>query len=102
MIRHVVMLNLADDGDLAAVMQGLAKLVGQIDGYIGFEHGPNIDAEGKTPDYPYGFVCTFRDRAALDAYAADPRHQALGGRLVAMCRGGGNGIMVIDLQVPAS
>ncbi len=102
MIRHIVMLNLSARDDLPAVMDGLGGLIGQIDGFTGFEHGPNIDAEGKSPDYPYGFVCTFRDRAALDAYAADPRHRALGARLVAMCNGGGDGIMVFDLDVPAA
>ena len=101
MIQHIVMLNLADDGDLPSVMEGLGTLVGQIDGFMGFDHGPNIDVEGKSPDFPYGFVCQFRDRAALDEYAADPRHQAYGQRLVAMCRGGAEGIMVIDLQVAA-
>ncbi len=99
MIRHIVMLNLADDGDLPDVMTGLGDLVGEIAGYTSFEHGPNIDAEGKTPDHAYGFICTFHDRASLDAYANDPRHQALGGRLVAMCNGGGDGIMVMDIEV---
>ncbi len=100
MIQHIVMLNLADDTGLPDVMIDLADLVGEIDGFTGFSHGPNIDVEGKTPDYPYGFICSFRDLSALEAYASDPRHQALGGRLVGMCNGGGDGIMAIDLEVP--
>ena len=103
MILHSVYLALradADPAELADVMQSLAALVGQIDGFAGFAHGPNRDLEGKSPDAPYGFVCTFDDVTALAAYAADPRHTALGTRLVDLC-GGADGIMVYDLDVGA-
>ena len=99
MIQHIVMLALPegyDAAELAAVMEGLAAL--DLPGFTGFQHGSNIDLENKTPDYPYGFICTFTDQTALETYAADPGHQALGGRLVALC-GGGDGIMVMDLVV---
>ena len=99
MIQHVVMLSLVDGHDkaeLQAVMSGLADL--DLPGFEGFSHGPNIDLENKTPDYPYGFICTFKDQTALETYAADPNHRALGARLVALC-GGGDGIMVMDLVV---
>ncbi len=102
MIEHAVFLSLApghDPAELAGVMDGLRALVGEIDGFTGFRNGPNIDAEGKSPDHPYGFICTFEDRAALDCYAADPRHRALGARLVALCSGGAEGIVVYDLEV---
>lgn len=97
MIRHIVMLGLPNGHDraaLASVMDGLAAL--DLTGFDGFAHGPNIDLENKTPDYPYGFVCTFADEDALRTYAADPSHQALGARLVALC-GGGDKIMVMDI-----
>lgn len=96
MIHHVVMLQSPQSEALSAVMRGLAALVGQIDGFEGFIHGPNIDAEDKSPNFPYGFICQMADRAALDRYAADPRHQALGAQLVALC-GGAGGIMVYDI-----
>ncbi len=102
MILHAVFLNLApghDPAELSAVMAGLAALAGRIEGFAGFDHGPNIDAEGRSPDHPHGFVCRFDDRAALDRYAADPRHRALGARLVALCTGGAAGIVVYDLDV---
>lgn len=101
MILHSVYLHLAPDfdrADCAAIMDGLAALVGHIDGFSAFDHGPNIDVEAKSPEAPYGFVCTFADRAALARYADDPRHQMLGGRLVALCGGAGN-IKVYDLEV---
>lgn len=96
MIHHVVMLQSPPSEALSGVMRGLAALIGQIDGFTGFSHGPNVDAEGKSPDYPYGFICTLTDRAALDRYADDPRHHVLGAQLVALC-GGAGGIMVYDI-----
>ncbi len=99
MIQHVVMLSLVEDHDeaeLQSVMTGLAEL--DLPGFEGFSHGRNIDLENKTPDHPYGFICTFKNQSALETYAADPDHQALGARLVALC-GGGEGIMVMDLVV---
>ena len=103
MIQHVVMLRLVDDPgeELRSVMSGLAALVGRITGFTAFQHGPNLDAEGKSPDHAYGFICTFDNAAALADYADDPEHQALGKRLVALC-GGGEGIMVYDIDTGAA
>ena len=100
MIKHIVMLNLPADHDteeLADIMVGLSEL--PLAGLEGFEHGPNRDFEAMSQDYPYGFICTFADEAALHRYANDPNHQALGGRLVALCNGGADGIMVMDLAI---
>jgi len=100
MISHLVTFSPdpTKTDELKAVMAGLDALIGQIEGFTAFTHGANIDAEGKTPDHRYGFICTFADRAALDRYANDPRHRALGGRLVALCPGGGDGILVYDID----
>ena len=99
MIRHIVMLKAEPTQTLLQVMDALQALTAQIDGFTGFEHGPNADFEGKSPEYPYGFVCTFADNAAVTRYADDPRHQVLGGQLVALCEGGAGGIMVYDLRI---
>ena len=103
MILHTVLLALEPDAnraELTRIMDGLAAL--DLEGFKGLNHGPNVDAEGKTPNFHYGFVCTFTDRAALDRYASDPGHQALGARLVALCKGGGDGILVSDIDTGAS
>ena len=100
MIHHAVYLSLPEDADpseLAEVMIGLTELVGQIEGFIAFHHGPNIDLEKKSPEAHYGFHGLFSDEEALNRYAADPRHADLGARLVALC-GGADGIKVYDLD----
>jgi len=100
MIDHVVMLGLRDRSDLSdcrEVMVQLERLVGRIPGYLGLTHGVNIDMEGKSPGFPYGFIARFEDAAALAHYAADPRHQVLGAKLMALC-GGADRISVYDIE----
>lgn len=100
MIEHVVMLGLKDASDLSDcrdVMDSLGRLAGVIPGFLSLSHGVNIDMEGKSTDFPYGFIARFENRDALARYAADPRHQALGARLVALC-GGAERITVYDIE----
>ncbi|SHF19480.1 Stress responsive A/B Barrel Domain [Loktanella atrilutea] len=97
MIDHMVLLHLKPDHDaveLSQVMAGLAALVGQIEGFTAFRHGPNRDYEGRSPAYGYGFTAQFHDSLALAVYAADPRHLALGARLMALCVD----LLVADLE----
>lgn len=99
MILHSVYLSLPSDADrdaLAALMIGLADLVNKIDGFTKFDHGPNIDVEGKSPEAQYGFTCIFSTLDALNSYAIDPRHQKIGADLVALC-GGAEQIKVYDI-----
>lgn len=101
MILHAVYLRLttgADRSELAEVMSGLGSLTSKLDGMTNFRHGPNHDFEGKTLHFPYGFVAEFVGVEALKAYAADEEHAALGARLVALCDGGADGIVVYDLE----
>ena len=100
MILHAVYLSLietTDLTDLTGVMQDLKNLVDKIEGFTAFQYGANVDLEGKSPESPYGFHAIFTDRAALARYANDPRHQALGARLVALC-GGSEAINVYDIE----
>lgn len=102
MLLHCVFCDIAETvppGELAGIQAELAGLVAEVPGMLAFQAGPNRDFEGKTPHYPWGFVCTFTDRAAHLAYESHPRHQAAGARLVAACRGGAAGIVVYDLEV---
>ena len=105
MILHSVYLRLpqgTDATELSEVMAGLNQLCRGLAGCAGFQHGPNRDYEAKSPEHPYGFVAQFRDRDALAHYAEHPEHKALGARLVAMCDGGVDGIVVYDLEAVAS
>ena len=103
MIVHCVFLKLADPADAgacAAVLDRLCAFAAGLEGVISASAGPNIDLEGKSPEFPAGFVVNFKDRAALVQYAAHPEHKELGAQLVALCRGGAAGIVVFDLDCP--
>ncbi|SEK83736.1 Dabb family protein [Pacificibacter marinus] len=82
-----------------AVFAKLEKLVTVCDGLLSFQTGPNIDLEHKSQKFTHGFVMKFDSQSALEAYAVHPDHIAAGGDLVAICEGGGDGIMVFDLAV---
>lgn len=101
MIIHCVFLHLDHpdrEKDCLSVMAALGALKSEVDGMVNFASGPNRDFEHKTPDHTFGFVITFQDRAAHLAYERHPRHVELGGQLVAMCRGGADGILVYDIE----
>ncbi len=102
MLYHLVMLEPAGDDVMGAITEAMAildTLPAKLPGLTSFRHGPNRDFEAKSQRYPYGFLCIFEDKAALDAYSADPDHQRAGGMLVASCRNGPDGIFVVDLEV---
>jgi len=102
MIAHCVFLALrpeAETEELRSTMTGLEELRRTLPGFAGLTAGPNLDFEGKSPEFPWGFIAYFEDEAALRAYADDPTHKALGARLGALCEGGADGIVVYDLEV---
>jgi len=101
MIQHIVMLSLKGDMQPAVlqdVMTGLSALRAHVAGFEAFQHGPNHDFEQKSQAYSYGFICTFADKGALQTYADHPDHKLLGARLVALCKGGADGIWVADIE----
>jgi len=101
-LKHCVFMNYKAEVNAIErkdVMENLAKLMGQVDGLLAFEYGDNLDFENKSGIYQDGFIVTFKDRQSHLAYEAHPEHIKAGGRLVDMCVGGHNGIIVFDLDV---
>lgn len=102
MLLHCVFCDLPEttpQAELTAIYRSFAGLVGKVDGMLSFQSGPNRDYERKSQNYREGFVVTFRDRAALQAYDSHPEHKAAGGKLVGLCNNGADGIMVFDLEI---
>lgn len=101
MIRHCVFLNLRasqDAGTLEEILGELRNLCENLPETGPFLSGPNRDFEAKSQDFPAGFTIDFASEEALQTYADHPEHKALGARLVAICQGGADGIMVFDLE----
>lgn len=101
MLKHCVFLSLRADADMAPVeeaMELLQGLVDTVDGMIDIAWGPNRDFENKSGDYQFGFIVTFEDRQAHLDYESHPDHVEAGTMLIAACRGGYDGIFVVDLE----
>lgn len=104
MIRHCVFYKFRTDisaAERAAIHAGLAALVGQIEGLLSAQFGPNVSPEGLGQGFNDGFTMDFIDEAARDRYLPHPAHQAAGARLVAALEGGRDGLIVFDMKVGA-
>ena len=99
MILHCVFLKMpatATTADVLKLYGAVAALKPIIPGMLDFKAGPNVSPEGLDRGFRHGFVVTFDDEAARDAYLADEVHRAIGARLVAACSGGTEGLIVFD------
>jgi len=102
MLKHCVFLNFKPEINPEvhkAVFETLADLQNEISGMLSFNYGPNHDFEQKSESYSHGFIATFADRQAHLAYESHPAHVKAGAKLVEMCVGGFDGILVFDLEV---
>jgi hypothetical protein len=102
MIRHVVLFKFrtgVSADERAEIYAGLNALVGQIEGLLSAEFGPNISPEGLGQGFNDGFIMDFVDEAARDRYLPHPAHQAAGAKLVAALEGGVQGLVVFDMKV---
>jgi hypothetical protein len=77
LVSHIVLLRWAPEADEASreeVRRRLHALPGLIDGIVGLTEGPSTSPEGLESGYDYGFIVTFADAAARDAYVPHPEH----------------------------
>ena len=100
-ILHCVFCNFRKDATAeqrTEVFAALEAFSQTIDGVLGFDFGENRDFENKSHDFAGGFVIRFANQHALEAYAVHPTHQKLGTQLCTLCEGGGDGIIVYDIE----
>ena len=101
MIKHCVFLNFKSEiseSEQFDIFEGLSNLKNQIEGLNDFEYGNNLDFEQKSANYNSGFIASFENHQALLEYNENPEHALLGSKLVSMCKGGHQGIIVFDIQ----
>ncbi len=74
MILHLVCFKYAPTTDAPMRAQHRAQLASlrALDGVVDLKVGEDVVRSSRS--YDTGLAVTFRDRAALDAYAKDPRH----------------------------
>jgi hypothetical protein len=104
MIRHIVLVKFpAGMGDktIGPLFRALEDLRAVVPGMLSFGGGANVSPEGLARGFAHAFVADFADAAARDAYLVHPAHQAAGARLVAAAEGGVDGLVVVDIDIPA-
>ncbi|MDW3225232.1 MAG: Dabb family protein [Paracoccaceae bacterium] len=102
MIRHIVLTKFkpeTPEDAIAEIYAGLSALSENLPGAQNFTGGRSDSPEQIERGYMHGFVIDFDDWDALQRYANNEAHKALGGRLVANAVGGIDGILVVDLDV---
>ncbi len=102
MIRHIVLTRFKSDTTedrIAEIYAGLATLVENLPGAQNFTGGRSHSPEQMERGYMHGFIIDFDSWAALQTYADNPQHKALGAQLVSHAVGGIEGILVLDLEV---
>jgi len=102
MIKHIVLIKALSsfrEEDLALIFNDLASLKKRLTGMRSASFGRSESPEGRERGYTHGLVIEFDDMAALNDYAQDAEHQAIGIRLIAATVGGLDGVLFVDLVV---
>ena len=102
MIRHIVLTKFkpeTSEDTVKGIYERLAALAQKLPGAQNFTGGRSESPEQIERGYMHGFVIDFDSWDALQSYADDEEHKALGGQLVAHAVGGIEGILVLDLDV---
>jgi hypothetical protein len=98
-VQHVVLLQPTpetDESALQALAEVLADLQNQIGGIERIAAGPNTSPEDQAQRFDWGFIVTFRDAAARDAYLPHPAHLAVVPLVLAVAER----TTVYDIEVP--
>jgi len=101
MITHIVLLKIkkrAKPAQIRAMFTALAGLQKKIPGILSFEHGPYSSPEGFNKGYTHGFVMTFKNAKARDAYLPHPEHEKVKAKVLALLEGGLDGVVAFDFE----
>jgi hypothetical protein len=98
-VKHVVLLRFKPETSQATLNQLFAALDAlrrTIPGLLDFSWGANSSPEGLAKGFTHGFVMTFADSAARDAYLPHPDHEAVKAQVLPWIEGGVDGVVVLD------
>ncbi|CTQ57255.1 MAG: Dabb family protein [Roseibium album] len=104
MIRHIVLVKFqtgVSEETIEDLFQELRRIRDQVPGILDIVSGRSESPEKIERGYMHGFVVDFENWDALERYQTHPDHKALGAKLVANAVGGIDGILVLDIPVPA-
>ncbi len=97
-VKHIALLKFKEgtaQEQIDKVFEDLMDLSENIDGIEDYVSGANISPEGLNLGFTHGFVMTFKDVAARDAYLPHPEHE----RFKASLQPHVESLAVVDFEV---
>lgn len=104
MIRHIVLVKAQGDAagaQLELAFRRIGRVVDRLTGALSIAYGPSNSPEQLERGYTHGLVIDFTDAQALHRYAVDEDHVAAGALIGQAAVGGQDGLLVVDLEIPA-
>lgn len=77
-VKHIVLLKFKDgttEEQVGKFFDDVLDLSENIPGIVDYVSGSNSSTEGKNQGLTHGFIMTFTDAAARDAYIVHPEHE---------------------------
>jgi len=77
-VKHIALLKFKEgtaEDQIQKIFDELMELSESVPGIEDYVAGPNNSPEGLSKGYTHGFVMTFTDAAARDAYLPHPEHE---------------------------
>ncbi|WP_111560331.1 Dabb family protein [Paracoccus sediminilitoris] len=105
MIRHIVLIKFkpeVSESCITEIYSGLWSLTNKLPGARHFTGGRSASPEQIERGYFHAFVIDFDTWLDLKKYTDHPEHQALGSQIVKNAINGLDGLLVLDLEVPAT
>jgi quinol monooxygenase YgiN len=97
-VKHTVFLKFRDTTtpeQIEQVFNDLLDLSEAVEGIEDYVAGPNISPQGLSQGYTHGFIMTFADAAARDAYLPHPEHKAFEEKALPLIES----VAVVDFEV---
>lgn len=97
-VKHIALVRFKEgtsEEQIQAIFDSLLDITETIPGIEDYVSGPYSSSEGLNQGYTHGFIMTFTDAAARDAYLPHPEHE----RVKAMIMPTVESLVVFDFEV---
>lgn len=97
-VKHIGLIKFKEgtsEEQIDGMFDQLLDLTETIEGIEDYVAGPNVSSEGLNQGMTHGFIMTFTDAAALNAYLPHPEHQRVKDLILPLVES----VVVFDFEV---